>query len=90
MTLSPSTVCVACVKHVSCRIFLGGHFTSTIGGFGGHFPGRRTLVMSQKVTTSALATVRLFFGTRMNQIERGDWKQIEGIRRNVIAFVIGW
>jgi hypothetical protein len=45
--------------------------------------------MSQHVATSALATVRLFFGTMMNQIEKWDWKRIELNGRNVIAFVIG-
>jgi hypothetical protein len=67
----------------------GGHFTSTIGGVGGHFPGRRPWDMSQHVATSALATVRLFFRTKMNQIEKKVWKRIELNRRNVIAFVIG-
>jgi hypothetical protein len=45
--------------------------------------------MSQHVATSALATVRLFFRTKMNQIEKKVWKRIELNRRNVIAFVIG-
>jgi hypothetical protein len=45
--------------------------------------------MSHHLATSAVATVLLFFRTKMNQIEKCDWKRIELNRRNVIAFVIG-